>query len=294
MSSGFGGLSMTATLERALVCDPETAGWNSWELSESWQSLGFLHRPDVQAAAEQHRQLCIMLEKAGVETLRLPAGHRLSMDAVYAHDASLVTDYGAICLRMGKSNRLSEPAAHRGFYEASGIPLLGAVEDPGTAEAGDIVWLDRKTLLVGRSFRTNEEGIGQLRGMLKKNGIDVCSIPLPYGSGPGICLHLMSLMSMLNESTVLVDLPWLAVETVELLRQRGLKLIEIDYSERETLACNVLALGRNRLLAIGQNSRTIARLKDNGFEVLAFPGSEIAINGGGGPTCLTRPILRRG
>jgi N-dimethylarginine dimethylaminohydrolase len=102
----------------------------------------------------------------------------------------------------------------------------------------------------------------------------------------------MSLISLLDERTALVDLPWLAVETVGLLRSRSFKLIEIDYRERETLACNVLSLGGNCLLAIEENSETNQRLRQAGFDLRTFPGSEIGINGGGGPTCLTRPLLR--
>lgn len=116
--------------------------------------------------------------------------------------------------------------------------------------------------------------------------------PLPYGSGPSACLHLMSLMSMLDEQTILVDLPWLAVETVELLRARGFRLVEIDYSERDSLACNVLSLGSKRLIALEENARTNQRMRQAGFDVLTFPGTELCLNGSGGPTCLTRPLLR--
>ncbi len=172
------------------------------------------------------------------------------------------------------------------------IPTFGAISAPGTTEAGDILWLDPKTLLVGLGYRTNAAGIEQLRTLLAPKGIEVLSAPLPYGSGPAACLHLMSLISLLDEETALVDLPWLAVETVELLKSRGFKFVEIDYSERDTLACNVLALGGKRLLAIEENRSTNARLGDAGFDVRTFPGSEICINGSGGPTCLTRPLLR--
>jgi N-dimethylarginine dimethylaminohydrolase len=129
--------------------------------------------------------------------------------------------------------------------------------------------------------------------LLAPHGVEVLSAPLPHGAGPDTCLHLMSLISLLDEKTALVDLPWLAVETVELLQARGYKFIEIDATERDTMACNVLALGERRLLAIGENASTNARLRAAGFEVHTFPGSEICINGGGGPTCLTRPLVRR-
>jgi N-dimethylarginine dimethylaminohydrolase len=102
----------------------------------------------------------------------------------------------------------------------------------------------------------------------------------------------MSLISLLDEHTALVDLPWLAVETIELLRQRGFNLIEIVATERDSLACNVLALGERRLLALTENPHTNQRLRGAGFHVQTLPGSEIGINGGGGPTCLTRPLWR--
>jgi len=131
-----------------------------------------------------------------------------------------------------------------------------------------------------------------MRTLLAPKGVEVLSAPLPYGPGPAACLHLMSLISLLDERTALVDLPWLAVETVEMLKGRGFSFVEIDYSERDTLACNVLALGGKRLLAIEENRKTNERLRQAGFDVRTFPGSEICINGSGGPTCLTRPLLR--
>jgi N-dimethylarginine dimethylaminohydrolase len=155
------------------------------------------------------------------------------------------------------------------------------------------VWLDSQTLLIGDGYRTNKAGIEQMRSLLSAKNVTVLSAPLPYGPGPSACLHLMSLMSVLDEHTVLVDLPWLAVETVELLKARGLRLIEIEYSERDTLACNVLSLGQKRLIAIEENARTNQSMRELGFDVRTFPGSEICINGAGGPTCLTRPLLRK-
>jgi N-dimethylarginine dimethylaminohydrolase len=168
----------------------------------------------------------------------------------------------------------------------------GTITAPGTTEAGDILWLDSKTLLIGQGYRTNAAGIEQMCALLAPKGVEVLSAPLPYGLGPSACLHLMSLISLLDEQTALVDLPWLTVETVELLKSRGYKFIPIDDSERDTLACNVLALGGNRLLAIEENHKTNTRLRHAGFDVRTFPGSEICINGSGGPTCLTRPLLR--
>lgn len=283
---------MVGRLRKVLVCSPRTAGWNQPERLARWRDLGFQHRPDFAAAQSQHQHLCRELEAAGADVLELPPALDLSLDAVYAHDASLSTDFGMIVMRPGKANRLPEGQHHGLFTMRFGIPTLAKIVDPGTAEAGDMVWLDSRTLLIGHGYRTNTAGIAQMRALLGAKGIDVISAPLPHGAGPSACLHLMSLISLVDEKTALVDLPWLAVETVELLAARGFRLIEIDGSERETLACNVLSLGEGRLLAIEENGSTNDRLRTAGFVVRTFPGSELCINGGGGPTCLTRPLLR--
>ncbi len=290
--SEYGGQTMVATLRRVMVCAPRDAGWNEAARAAEWKMLGYGHAPNSEVAQAQHEALRRELEEADVEVIALPASDELTLDAVFVHDPSLMTDSGAICLQMGKTERENEPAAHAVRFRAQKIPVLGEMTTPGMAEAGDMVWLDAKTLLVGRGYRTNAAGIEQLRELLAPKGVDVISAPLPHGGGPSVCMHLMSLMSMLDEQTILVDLEWLAVETVELLRQQGFRFIEIEQAERSTLACNVLSLGGGRLLALAENAKTNQRLSAAGFDVRTFPGSEVAINGGGGPTCLTRPILR--
>jgi N-dimethylarginine dimethylaminohydrolase len=284
---------MTGELRRVMVCPPHNAGWNISGKTALWRELGFQHAPDFAAAQRQHEILCRLLEDAGAEIVRLPPTESLTLDAVYAHDASLATDYGLVLMNLGKASRVAEAQAHADFCVGLGIPVFGEIRSPGTAESGDMVWLDSQTMLIGSGYRTNRAGIDQMRMLLAPKNVAVLSAPLPYGPGPSACLHLMSLMSMLDEKTILVDLPWLAVETVELLKAREFRLIEIDYSEREMLACNVVALGQKRLIAIEENSKTNRRMRDAGFDVRTFPGSEICINGAGGPTCLTRPLLRK-
>jgi N-dimethylarginine dimethylaminohydrolase len=301
--------SMTRQLRRVLVCPPENAGWGDREKAAAWRELGFQHAPDFATAARQHEILCRLLRECGAEVVVLPPSDILTLDAVYAHDASLCTDVGMVLMNPGKKSRVAETRVHADIFERLGIPVLGEIQLPGTSEAGDIVWLDSETLLIGDGYRTNKAGIEQMRSLFSSSRaqsrakiqaksdssaktIEVLSAPLPYGQGPSACLHLMSLLSMLDERTILVDLPWLAVETVELLKGRGFQLLEIDYAERDTLACNVLSLGARRVIAIEENFKTNQRMRDAGFDVRTFPGSEISINGGGGPTCLTRPLVR--
>jgi N-dimethylarginine dimethylaminohydrolase len=288
----FNGHSMVGRLQRVLVCSPRAAGWDHPSVADHWHELGFLHPPDFATAQAQHDELCRQLESSGAEVFHLPSAVDLSLDAVYTHDPSLASDHGLIGLHPGKPNRIPEAQRHMEFCRSLGMSVLGRIKSPGKTEAGDMVWLDSTTLLIGQGYRTNSAGIAQMRALLQSHGIEVLSAPLPYGPGPSACLHLMSLMSLLDEQTVLVDLPWLAVETVELLKSRGYRLIEIEYSERETLACNVLSLGDKRLLALEDNRATNQKLREAGFDVRTFPGSELCVNGGGGPTCLTRPLLR--
>jgi N-dimethylarginine dimethylaminohydrolase len=286
------GHSMVGALSKVMVCCPQAAGWNDPKRVAQSRDLGFPRPPQFELALEQHAGLCRILGTAGAELLELPGSRDLTLDAVYAHDSSLPTDFGVILMNPGKKNRIREATRHAECFASAGIPVLGAIREPGTTEAGDMVWIEDRTLLIGRGYRTNPAGIEQMRELLAPHGVEVRSTPLPHGAGPAECLHLMSLISLLDERTALVDLSWLAVETVELLQEHGYRFIEIDASERGTLACNVLALGNGRLVAIAENTNTNQRLRKAGFEVFTFGGSEICINGSGGPTCLTRPLLR--
>ena len=295
----YGGHSMTAPLARALVRAPAEAGWNDPARAACWRELGYLHPPDFDRADREHEALCRLLRGEGVEVLELPPAEPgpppdsdLSLDALYARDPALVTDGGFIELAMGKPARRGEPACHRRFLEELGVPRLGGLGPPGMCEAGDLVWLDSTTVLAGRSYRTDREGIVRLTRSLSPRGVEVVEVPIPHRRGPDTCLHLGSLLSPLDETTVLVDLPWLAVETVELLEARGLRRIESVPGERDRLATNVLALGDGRVLALEGSPRTHDRLRDAGFEVRTYEGEEISLNGCGGPTCLVLPVLR--
>ena len=293
MPSDFGGHSMVQPLRRVLLCPPDACGYHRSEATVRFAELGHAGMPNAAAAGRQHQFMAEKLAGLGCDIVELPGSPELSLDAVYSHDASLMTHAGAILLRMGKPNRSAEPAAHGACFQDHNIAVLGSLREPATAEAGDLLWLSDNRLWAGTGFRTNDAGVEQLRSLLQPQGVTVETLALPQLVADGHCLHLMSMVSLLNEQTALVDLEWMPESGLHVLAASGFECLPIEPSERETLACNVLALGHDRLLTFAENPITNQRLQQHGFEVYAMPGSDIGINGEGGPTCLTRPLLRR-
>jgi N-dimethylarginine dimethylaminohydrolase len=211
-------------------------------------------------------------------------------DAIYAYDPLLVGDEGAVLLRPGKDGRLREPAALAADLERVGVPVAARIEAPGTIDGGDTLWLDRDTLLVGRGYRTNAAGVDQLAAAFPD--AEVLSYDLPHWNGRGEVMHLMSLISPLADDLALVYPRLAPVRLLELLGERGIETVEVPDEEFETMGPNVLALGPRRALALEGNDETRRRLETAGVEVLTYRGDEISRKGDGGPTCLTRPILR--
>ena len=217
-------------------------------------------------------------------------------DSVFPHDPSLVTKHGAIILNMGKKLRKYEPRLHKKFYESINIPILGEINSPGTVEGGDCLWFDEKTLVVGKGFRTNHSGIDQLKGILNKYGIKVIGFDLPYFHGPDACLHLMSLISILDYNLAIVYKPFFPVELLKFLESKGFDCIDIpkkDFLDSNGLAINILALSSRNIIMLEGFSKTETILKKMGCDIQTFDGNELCVKAEGGPTCLTRPIYRK-
>jgi dimethylargininase len=258
----------------------------------AWREYGWRGAPDPARAEDQHAALRTMLADAGAEVMvgrtRTPG----DPDAIYTYDPVLMTDAGAIVLRPGKEGRLGEPEAYAQDLAIAGVPVVGTLSAPATAEGGDMFWLDEGTLLVGRGYRTNDEGVHRLRELLEPAGATVEAFDLPHHHGPVECLHLMSFISPLDADLAVVYLPMLPVRLVELLRDRGVSFVEVPDAEFDSMGPNVLALGPRAGLAVDGNPETRRRLEAAGVDVRVFEGSEISRKGDGGPTCLTRPLER--
>jgi dimethylargininase len=274
---------MTARLERVLVRPPLA------EDAEHWRAYGWRAAPDHAAAATEHELLCGILESAGAEVVvsRHDPGNP---DAIYVYDPVLVGAQGAVLLRPGKEGRRGEPAAISSPLIAADVPVVAELADPVRVEGGDTVWLDERTLLVGIGYRTNEAALSALADAFP--GVDVVAFDLPHWNGSGEVMHLMSFLSPLDRDLALVYSRIAPVRLLELLAERGIAVVEVPDEEFETQAPNVLALGPRQALALDGNPETRRRMERAGVDVVVYGGEEISKKGDGGPTCLTRPLLR--
>jgi dimethylargininase len=287
MTLPYGAQSMVEPLRRVLVKRPDEAF-----ASADPARWHYTARPDLDEARREHDALVEILRGSGAEVIDHPEPQPERADSIFVFDPVIVTDQGAVILRMGKALRRGEEAALALRLQEIGVPILGELEGEALAEGGDLLWLDHQTLAAGQGFRTNAEGLRQLREILAGIGVEVLSVELPYFTGPAACLHLLSLISLVDHDLAVVYPPLLAVPFWKTLRDRGVRLVEVPAAEFPTMGPNVLALAPGRCLMLEGNPVTRRRLEEAGCEVLTYRGREISLKAEGGPTCLTRPIWR--
>ena len=281
--SAFGSPSMTLPLRRVLLRAPQQAD------AAAWREYGWRAAPDPAKAAAEHEALCLLLESTGAEVV-LAEGEPGNPDAIYTYDPLLVGSDGAVLLRPGKEGRRGEPDALRADLERAGVPVVGAVEAPATVEGGDTVWLDERTLLAGHGYRTNAAGIAALERAFP--GVEVIRFDLPHYNGEAEVMHLMSFLSPLDDDLALVYPRLAPVRLLELLAERGIRVVEVPDEEFESMGPNVLTLAPRVAVALEGNDESRRRMEKAGVEVLTYKGDEISRKGDGGPTCLTRPLHR--
>ena len=278
-------------LRRVLLKHPREAFGGRRRIERDWRHLGYTASPDLGRAIAEYDEFVALVTQNGAEVLWLPDDEGTSLDSLYPRDATIVSDRGVILCRMGKLARCGEPDAQARLLEDLGIPVLGRIEPPGTLEGGDVAWLDRDTLAVGRTYRSNDEGLRQLAALLGRE-IEIVRMEAPHWRGPGDVFHLMSVLSPVDEDKLLVFSPLMAIPLRERLVERGFELIEVPEAEFDSLGCNVLALAPGAVLLPTGNPRTRERLERAGVETREFEGCEICLKGAGGPTCLSRPLDR--
>ena len=288
-----GVLSEVDRLTRVAVKHPRDAFIDEQTIARQWRELRFSAPPDLDRASREHDLFVGALCTGGAHVHLLPRAERTTLDSIYVRDASIVCERGLILGAMGKAQRVDEPAAQERACLSGQMPatVAGRIESPGRLEGGDVIWLDPRTLVVGRGYRTNADGIRQLRAILGDD-VEVVEVPLPHWQGQQDVMHLMSLISPIDLDMAVVYSRLLPVPFREWLLDRGIHLVDVPDEEFDSMATNVLALAPKRCLMLAGNPRTRAALERAGTDVIEYEGIEISVKGAGGPTCLTRPIER--
>jgi len=276
-------------IKRILLKSALNAFESKEKIDSEWKKLNYLSSVNLNESVKEYDTFKSFFSDS--ETYLLPQS-ATSVDSIYCRDTSLATDYGLILFNMGKQVRKSEPKEIEEYAQKNSLTILGWIESPGTCEGGDMCWLDTKTLAIGHTYRTNSEGINQIRALLEPKGIEVLIVELPHYKGPEDVFHLMSIISPIDQDLAMVYSPLMPIYFREELLKRKFHLVECPDSEFESMGCNVLALAPRKCLIVEGNPESVMKLKAAGCEVMEYKGEEISKKGCGGPTCLTRPLER--
>jgi len=291
MTYDFGTFNNWGALKKVAVRTPDAAFISQARIDAEWKDLNFHSAPDFAEAQREYESVLSALRNTGAEIIALPAGDGLTLDSLYTHDALIVTPKGLVLPHMGKPARRGEPAANAAHLRKLGLPIAGEITAPGKVEGGDLVWLDERTLLAGIGYRTNIEGARQLQAICG-GAIDVMCFDMPHYKGRSDVFHLMSVLSPLDSDLAVVYLPLMPVRLVELLESRGIGFVEVPPGEFDSMGCNVLALGPRHAMMVAGNPETEKRMRAQRVHVEVIKGDEICRKGEGGPTCMTRPLVR--
>ncbi|MEH7332362.1 arginine deiminase family protein [Neobacillus drentensis] len=284
--------SMHKKLNRVIVKHPKDAFLNQEHLKKEWKRFNYISEPDFTKAEREYEQFLAIMNNHVENIEYLPASEAVGLDSLYAHDPVKFTKNGAIILKSGKKLRQSEAEAYKNFLLEKDIPILGELTGEATADGGDLVWLDDRTLLIGRGYRTNEEAIEQIKEMTRDIVDECIVVQLPHDQGEEECLHLMSFISIVDDNLAVVYSRLMPVFLRQMLIKRGFQLIEVPDEEYQRLGCNVLALAPRVCVMVSGNPYTKEKLVEAGATVYEYEGNEISYLGTGGPTCLTCPVVR--
>ena len=288
----YGCQSMVGKIDTIIIKHPEEAFISQENLDQKWKPFNYVSCPDYEKSLKEYSRFEEIIQEHVENVHYLPQDDNTGLDSTYAHDTCKITSKGAIMFTVGKELRRGETGSTKKFLEGIGVPILGEISGEGTMEGGDVVWLDEKTVAVGRGYRTNYEGIRQFRELTKDIVDEFIVVELPHGDGPDECLHLMSVISMVDHDLAVVYSKLMPVSFRDLLIERGIELIEVDDAEYANLGSNVLALAPRVCVMPAGNPGTREKLEKAGAKVFEYEGHDISFKGTGGPTCLTLPVTR--
>jgi len=282
VSVDYGVTSMVAPLTRVAVRPPSLRG--------DYVTAHWAQPLDLDLLARQHAAFVDLLTSLGARVEVLDPVDDMP-DAIFTYDPAFVVPSGVIEFQGAKAVRAGEPPLLAAELVGLGVPLVGRLTGDATADGGDMFWLDDTTLAVGRSYRTNQAAVDQIRALVAPDGITVEVFDLPHDQGPEYCLHLMSVVSPVREDLAVVFERLAPVALLQALAVRGIETLPVPEEDYASLGCNVLTVAPGVVVIAEGNEATAAMLREHGVTVHTYAASEIN-KGEGGPTCLTRPIHR--
>ena len=288
----YGCQSMTGKIESILIKHPKEAFVSQENLNNTWEEYKFFGCPDYEKVLEEYAVFENILKDHIPNIYYLPYSENTGLDSIYTHDPLKVTKKGAIYFPMGKAVRGKEHVATRAYLESIGIPTLGVITAPGKIEGGDVLWLDEKTVAIGRGYRTNDEGIRQFKELTKDFIDEYIIVPMPHGEGEDCCLHLMSIISLVDTKAAAVYSKYMPIFFRQYLLEKGYTLIECNDKEYDYLGTNLLALEPGKCILIKGCPDIQSKLEKAGVTIYTYEGKEVSYRGTGGPTCLTCPLTR--
>ena len=284
--------NMIDPIREIILKHPRAAFISQEKINREFDTLNFTEEPNFNESLNEYDSFVKILDSFKIKKHFLKINESTSIDSIYTHDPLVITNDGAVLCNMGKVNRISEIKAFKEFLIEMEIPILGEITSPGKLEGGDIVWINKRTIAIGIGYRTNKEGVKQLKEILSNTVDQIIPVPLPHWRGPNDCLHLMSNLSPVDDDLFLIYSRLLPVQFLEELQRYNIELIDVPDKEYYTMGCNVLAVSPRKIIMLKGNPLTKKMLENKNVEVHTYKGSEISLKGSGGPTCLTKPFLR--
>ncbi|MTI10040.1 dimethylarginine dimethylaminohydrolase family protein [Curvivirga aplysinae] len=278
-------------IERMAIRPAPNAFKSQAQADAEWEDLRFHQNVDVNEAYNEYEAFKKIFTDANIQLDELPANDDLTLDAIYVRDAAIIAPNGLILMNMGRVSRNNEPKIHGEILGSSGVNILGEIKAPGKVEGGDFIWVNEKAAAIGLGPRTNQEGIDQLKAHLGDE-VDLFVCPLPDPSHPDDVFHLMSMISPVAEDLAVIYRPLMPDDFIKWLEGHGIGFVEVPEEEFLPMACNVLAIAPREVVMLDKLPLTKGLLEDAGCKVHTYKGDEISRKGEGGPTCLTRPLVR--
>ena len=288
----YGCQSMYKKIERILIKNPEEAFISQDNLNVYWKEFNYVSEPDYEKTKKEFKVFEDIIKENVIDVHYLPESDNVGLDSIYTHDSLKITSKGAIFFNTGKVLRQNEGVEVEKLFKNIGIDTLGWIESPGKIEGGDVVWIDEKTVAIGLGYRTNMEGIHQFKELTKDFIDEYIIVPMPHGDGEDECLHLMSVISIIDEDLAVVYSKYMPVFFRQYLINKGFELIEVNDEEYENLGSNVLALAPRVCVLMEGNEDIYNKLKEKNCKLYTYPGDDLSFKGTGGPTCLTCPVTR--